>query len=57
MKNIIKKESAVCDNDDYIQALKQKCKSKCIKHPLTIIDFKVIYFLWNDNTVCREKIL
>jgi TPP-dependent 2-oxoacid decarboxylase len=40
-----------------IEELRNKCKRKSFHHELTIKDFKVIYYLWNDNTISREKIL
>jgi predicted secreted protein len=43
--------------DSEILKLKQKCKKGNHHHPITIKDFKVIYYLWNDQDITKEKIL
>ena len=43
--------------DNFIEELKERCKSNAIRRDITLKDVKAVYILWNDENVSRRKLL
>jgi hypothetical protein len=42
--------------NDYITEIGARCKSFSKKHKLTVKDVKAVYYLYDDENVCRKKL-